>query len=156
MTKKTAQSPGPRETDLRERLLTAWTEVNALLKDSRMTKGFTYNEAVVMKLVFDRYRQDGVGLVPLRELRQRTNMLKSLLHRTVYALCTRGYLVKEACGGDARAVCVRPAPERLADFIPVHERSLQMAQAVIDAVGEADAACFVRVCEKFVGAGLRF
>lgn len=135
--------------DLRERLLSAWIGINGFFKDSRMTQELTYNEAVVMKLVYDQYRADGVGRVPLRSILKRTNMLKSLANRTIDSLCAQGYLVKERSG---RALSLRLAPQRLADFLAVHQRPLALAQAVIDTIGPEDADRFVRICEKFLDA----
>lgn len=146
----------PEQEDLRERLLAAWLGLSASLKNTRMTKGITYNEAAVMKLVYDRYRLDGVGLTAVRSIRQQTGMLKSLANRTIDSLCAQGYLTKEQGGTDARLLYVRPVPERLSGFLAVHEQSLRTAQDVIDVIGERDAACFVRICEKFLAAGVRF
>lgn len=141
--------------DLRERLLTAWIGINGMFKDSRMTRELTYNEAVVMKLVYDQYRADGLGRVPMQTVLKRTNMLKSLANRTVNSLCEQGYLLKERDDEDARALFIRPAPDRLPDFLTVHGHSLGLVQAVIDVIGEEDAAQFVRICEKLLGAGLQ-
>lgn len=135
--------------DLQERLLSAWIGINGFFKDSRMTRELTYNEAVVMKLVYDQYRADGVGRVPLRFILKRTNMLKSLANRTVDSLCAQGYLVKER---DGRALVLRFAPRRLPDFLAVHQRPLALAQAVIDVIGPEDAERFARICEKFLDA----
>lgn len=139
--------------DLRERLLNAWIGLNGYLKDSRVTQAMTYNEAVTMKLVLDQYRQDGVGRTPVQAILRKTRMLKSQVNRTVNALCRQGYLTKEKGGEeDARALFVRPAPERLADFLAVHARSLQMAQTIIDVIGAEDAAQFVRICQRLLAA----
>ena len=46
---------------LEENMLDAWIGARGMLKDSKITKNLTYNEAVVMKIVYDQYRQDGVG-----------------------------------------------------------------------------------------------
>lgn len=138
--------------DLRERLLNAWIGLNGYLKDSRVTQTMTYNEAVTMKLVLDQYRQDGVGRTPVQAILRKTRMLKSQVNRTVNALCRQGYLTKEKGGEDARALFVRPAPERLADFLAVHARSLQMAQTIIDVIGAEDAAQFVRICQRLLAA----
>ena len=138
--------------DLRERLLNAWIGLNGYLKDSRVTQAMTYNEAVTMKLVLDQYRQDGVGRTPVQAILRKTRMLKSQVNRTVNALCRQGYLTKEKGGEDARALFVRPAPERLADFLAVHARSLQMAQTLIDVIGAEDAAQFVRICQRLLDA----
>ena len=146
----------PGENELRERMLTAWTGVNGFLKNSRMTQGITYNEAVTMKLVYEQYQRDGVGLTPVQTILKRTHMLKSLANRTINALCAQGYLTKEQSGPDARMLYVRPVPERLPDFLAVHERSLRLAGAVIDVLGEQDAESFVRICEKFLASDFQF
>ncbi len=146
----------PEKLALEERLLTAWTELSGILKNSRMTQGITYNEALTMKLVYDQYREDGVGLIAVQSLLKRTHMLKSLLNRTLNSLCAQGYLVKEQHGPDARMLYVRPVPQRLPDFLAVHRRSLRVAEAVIGAIGEEDAESFVRICQKFLAADLRF
>lgn len=143
------------ETDLRERLLSAWIGINGIFKDSRMTRDLTYNEAVVMKLVYDQYRVDDLGRVSMQTVLKRTNMLKSLANRTVNSLCEQGYLLRERDGEDARMLFVRLAPDRLSDFLVVHGRSLELVQAVIDVIGDEDAVQFVRICEKFLNAELQ-
>lgn len=140
----------PDKDELRERLLTVWIGINGFLKKSRMTRGITYNEAVTMKLVCEQYQKDGVGLTPMQTILKRTHMLKSLANRTVNALCAQGYLIKTQSDSDARMLFVRPVPERLPDFLAVHERSLQYAGAIIQILGEEDAQSFVRICEKFL------
>lgn len=142
--------------ELQERLLAAWIGLNGLLKDSRMTREMTYNEAVIMKLVYDQYREDGVGRTAVRHILKETNMLKSLVNRTVNSLCAQGYLVKERGSEDGRNLFVRPVPERLPDFLSVHSHSLQMAQDIIDVIGEADAENFVRICGKLAAADVKF
>ena len=143
------------ETDLRERLLSAWIGINGIFKDSRVTRDLTYNEAVVMKLVYDQYRVDDLGRVSMQTVLKRTNMLKSLANRTVNSLCEQGYLLRERDDEDARMLFVRLAPDRLSDFLVVHGRSLELVQAVIDVIGDEDAVQFVRICEKFLNAELQ-
>lgn len=137
--------------ELRERVLDGWIELNSRLKDSRMTQSLTYNEAVVMKRVYDRYRADGVGRTSMQELLRQTNMLKSLMNRTLNALCAQGYLVKEREG---RSLYVRPVPQRLADFLVVHRHSLELVERIVDVVGREDAEHFVRICQKLTAAEL--
>lgn len=136
--------------DIRERLLTAWIGINSLFKDSRMTRELTYNEAIVMKLVYDQYRADGEGRTAVRSILKRTHMLKSMVNRTIDSLCAQGYLVKERDERDARALRVRPVPQRLGGFLAIHQRSLDIVQAVIDVIGPEDAEEFARICEKLL------
>lgn len=141
--------------ELCERMLEAWIEVNGMLKDSRITQGLTYNEAIVMRLVYGQYRADGVGRVAAGQIARETNMLKSLVNRTVGALCDRGYLLRERGGRDGRNVFVRPVESRLEDFLAVHRRSLALVEQIIGVVGREDAQSFVRMAEKLSQAGLR-
>lgn len=140
---------------LQEQLLRAWIGVNGMLKNSQATRELTYNEAVVMKLVYDRYQADGVGRTAVGSIVLETNMLKSLVTRTVGALCAKGYLIRERDGADARALFVRPSASHLPDFLAVHRRSLALARQIIDVVGPEDAAAFVRMYEKLTAAGFR-
>lgn len=142
-------------TDLREQLLDAWIKINALLKDSRMTRDLTYNEAIVMRLAFNQYRNDGVGRVAVQRILKETGMLKSLVNRTVDSLCAQGFLVKERGERDRRSLYVRPIPGKLSAFVSVHERSLQIVEQVIQIIGETDAAVFVRCCEKLSAVDIR-
>lgn len=141
--------------ELYERLLEAWIEVNGMLKDSRITRDLTYNEAIVMKLVYDQYRSDGTGRTAVGRIVRETNMLKSLVNRTVNALCAKGYLVKERGERDGRNVFVCPVEDRLEDFLAVHRRSLALVRQIVDLVGPEDAWSFVRMSQKLSQAGLR-
>lgn len=134
---------------LDERLIGAWIDLNGKLKDSQMTQGMTYNEAVTMKTVYDRYRADGQGRTAVSELLRSTNMLKSLMNRTLNSLCQQGYLVKEREG---RRQYVTPVPQRLDDFLQVHRRSLELARRIIAVIGEEDAQRFVDICQKLSAA----
>lgn len=142
--------------ELQERMLSAWIGLNGMLKDSRMTQNLTYNEAIVMKLVYDQYKADGVGQTTMRHIVKETRMVKSLVNRTVDSLCAQGYLYKERDETDARNLFVLPQVERLEDFLAVHRHSLQMVQSVIDVIGQEYAQTFVHIYEKLNTANLQF
>ena len=141
--------------ELTERLLEAWIGINGMLKDSRITRDLTYNEAIVMKLVYSRFQADGTGRTAVRYIREQTNMLKSQMNRTINALCDQGYLCKERDPEDLRSLFVRPVPERMPDFLSVHTQSLELAQRIIAIIGEDDAEAFVRMYGKLAAAGVR-
>ncbi len=141
--------------ELPEQLLEAWIGVNGMLKDSRITSKLTYNEAVVMKLVYSHYKEDGIGRTAVQYIRKEMNMLKSQVNRTINSLCMQGYLCKERDERDARILYVRPVPGRISDFLDIHNQSLKLARSIIDIVGEADAEGFVRMYGKLSAAGIR-
>lgn len=57
---------GERDRRLEEDLILAWLRATSVLKNTRITRKMIYNEAVVMAIVYERYREDGVGAVSLR------------------------------------------------------------------------------------------
>lgn len=136
------------EIALDEQVLSAWIRLNSVLKDSRMTKDLTYNEAIVMNLVYRRYVQDPHALVSVKAITHETNMLKSQVNRTITALCDQGFLTKQRDSEDGRNLFVAPVAEKLPEFLAVHAHSLAMVQAVIEAIGEEDARTFVSISER--------
>ncbi len=127
-----------------EALVLAWVKLSAVIKNNRITEGLMYNEAIVMLLVYNEYRRTGEAL-PLAEIIAQTRMLKSLANRTVSALEEKG-LAKRVCDPrDKRAVSVMLVPERIDEFLRVHRRSLALARAVREEIGEEDARAFLRL-----------
>ena len=141
------------EEALGEVLIGAWVQLTGALKNTRMTQGMNYNEAIVMMLAYNRFREDGEGRISFGEITEKTKMLKSLVNRTITALEQKGLL--ERCEGrDKRMTFVRPVRERLDVFLAVHNQSLALAQAAIAVVGEEDIRTFVRISDKIAGAEL--
>lgn len=136
---------------LGEALITSWVRLTSTLKNSRLTQGLNYNEAIVMNIAYRRYREDGEGLVAFKEIVKETKMLKSLVNRTIDSLGEKG-LLERAEGADKRTTFVRPVKEKLGEFLSVHEQSLSIAQSVVDIIGEEDARTFVRITERIVAA----
>lgn len=141
------------ETD--EALISSWVSLTAILKNTRITQGMNYNEAIVMMTCYHRFREDGIGEVSFRELVAKTAMLKSLVNRTVNALLAQGYLTRRT-GEDRRTCFVRPVKERLDAFLEVHSRSLDLARAMRKIIGEEDARAFIRLVQKISAAPLEY
>ena len=137
--------------DLEEDVIGAWVRLTGLLKNTRLTDGLQYNEAIIMNIVYRKYREDGKGLVSFKNIVTETSMLKSLVNRTIDSLVAKELL--ERCdGADRRTTFVRPVKKNLEEFLRVHEQSLGIAQAVVSIIGKKDAETFVRISEKIVTA----
>ena len=136
---------------LEEQVISAWVRLTGLLKNTRITKGMVYNEAIVMLVAYNRYREDGVGMVSFKEIVSETRMLKSLVNRTIDALVERGLLVR--CEGkDKRTTFVRILSDNIDGYLQVHAQSLALATKMIGLIGEEDARAFVRISEKVASA----
>ena len=146
-----AKHTGKEQKELEEALILSWIRVTAVLKNTRITKKMIYNEAVVMAIVYDRYKKDGAGAVSFGDICKRTRMLKSLVNRTIGSLVKRGFLERRT-GEDKRTTYVLPVAKKLPEFLEEHERSLSLARRVIDLIGEEDARAFCRIADKVFNA----
>lgn len=137
------------EQPLEEQVITAWVRLTGLLKNTRITKGMVYNEAIVMLFAYNRYREDGIGVISFKEIVTETRMLKSLVNRTIDSLVAKGYLAR--CEGkDKRTTFVRILPENIGEYLDVHEQSLSLASHMIGIIGREDAEAFVRIVNKIL------
>ena len=134
-------------------LLKAWVKLSSILKNSRITKGLMYNEATIMLLLYDRYLQDGMGMISIKEITAETKMLKSLVNRTINALEKKGLLERCEGSGDKRVIYVKCIQEKLPVFLEVHNSSLQLAQGIIGIIGPEDAETFIRIVQKLENSG---
>lgn len=134
-------------------LLKAWVKLSSILKNSRITKGLMYNEATIMLLLYDRYLQDGMGIISIKEITAETKMLKSLVNRTINALEKKGLLERCEGSGDKRVIYVKCIQEKLPVFLEVHNSSLRLAQGIIGIIGPEDAETFIRIVQKLENSG---
>ncbi len=141
------------ETTREDRLLRAWVKLSGILKNNRITKGLMYNEATVMLLVYNRYMEDGEGLISVKEIIKETNMLKSLVNRTLNSLEKKGLILRLRGEGDRRMLYIKCVKEKLDVFLAVHRSSLKVANGIIEIIGEEDAENFIRIVKKIEGAG---
>lgn len=141
------------ETDetLGENLIAAWVSLTSVLKNSRLTQGMNYNEAIVMLLAYRRYLADGQGLISFKEITQETKMLKSLVNRTIDSLEKKGFL-KRFSGADKRMTFVCVVQENLDKYLSVHEQSLQIARQIVEIIGEESAKTFIDIAGKITAA----
>jgi len=143
------------QTTVEDRLLTAWVKLSGILKNSRITKGLMYNEATVMLLLYNRYLEDGDGLISVKEIISETGMLKSLVNRTINSLEKKGLLLRCQGTQDKRTLYVKCVKERLDVFLEVHSSSLCVAKGILDIIGHDDAETFIRIVEKIDRSGYK-
>ena len=136
-----------------EKLLGAWVTLSGIIKNSRITKGLQYNEAIIMNVIYNRYTEDGAGLVSIKEITAKTRMLKSLVNRTVNSLIKKGFLERSKSSGDKRVVYVKCVQDKMDTFLKVHGGSIKIANSIIEILGEEDTKAFIRIVEKIEKSG---
>lgn len=134
-----------------EELILAWVRLTCVLKNSRLTEGLSYNEAIVMLRAYNRFRQNGEGVVSFKEISDETHLLKSHVHHTIEMLVEKG-LLERVEKGDRRMSFVRLVPENLEEFLRVHRKSLALAHDIHRILGEEDTTAFLRIAEKICSA----
>ena len=132
--------------ELEEQCIRAWINLTGLLKNTRVTKGMIYNEANVMLMLYQRYMEDGEGIVSFKEIVAETHMLKSLVNRTIDALEKKGYVERLDGKADKRTTFVRPID--FTEYLKVHQATLDMVSSIIEMIGEEDARVFLRIAKK--------
>lgn len=133
--------------ELEEQLIAAWIRLTGTLKNTRITHGMIYNEAIVLSIAYARYKKDGTDTIPFKEIASETRMLKSLVNRTVDSLEKKG-LVERIDGQDKRTTNVRLVKEKLDVYLEMHAHTLEMVRGIVQIVGRKDAEAFVRIAKK--------
>lgn len=136
-----------------EKLLQSWITLSGIIKNCRITTGLLYNEAIIMNILYTRLCCDGEGIVSVKDITQKTKMLKSLVNRTINSLEKKGFLVRCEMSGDKRIAYVKCAKEKLDAFLEVHSASVVHAQNIIDIIGKEDTEAFIRIVNKIDEAG---
>ena len=130
-------------------LIRAWVSLSSMLKNSRFTKELSYNEAIVMLLLYEA----GEEPVSLKEITTSTHMLKSQVNRTVNALEAKGLLERCDGEGDRRVAYVRLRKEKIELFLQVHASTMAIARQISDIIGPEDTANFIRIADKLADSG---
>lgn len=134
-------------------LLRSWVQLSGILKNSRFTKELPYNEAIVMLMLYEKYQQDGKGILSVKEITTSTRMLKSLVNRTINALENKGLLIRCQSQGDKRIGYVQCVEEQLGVFLQVHASSMEIAKQISIIIGPEDTEAFIRIVQKLQNAG---
>lgn len=142
------------EEALREQILEAWVGMTCMIKNSRLTEGLTYNEAILMMFAYQNHRVDGMGEISVGALLRKTNMLKSQISRTVESLTEKGLIEKMRGEEDGRTLQLKISSKGMAVFTPIHNRSLAMVDRVLALIGTEDAEAFVRIYQQLSSAEL--
>ena len=126
-------------TDMREQLLDAWLNLSSTITNERLVSGFSYNEALVMNLLYQQYNNETGRPLTATVLCRQTNILKSQMNAILNALEKKQMILRSRSRGDRRQIEVKLNPEYLDEFIQCHERSLKLAEGVQEQLNEEEA-----------------
>ncbi len=140
------------ENNLQNNLILSWVKLSGIIKNNRITTGLTYNEAIVMLILYSNYLKDGAGLTSIQDIIKETGMLKSLTNRTVGNLKQKGLIEYSVGTSDRRTRFVKCVEEKLDVFLQVHNSSLSVAKSIMDIIGQDDTKTFINIVNKLANA----
>lgn len=128
---------------LEERLIETWIELTSLIKNNRITKTISYNEAVVLNLVYKAYlKNEGIYI---QEILRITKMLKSLCNRTLNELISKGFIIKKMVKNQG-LLFFNSLKEK--DYLKIHQETLNYIAPIIKVFGQEDTEEFIRIVSK--------
>lgn len=143
------------ENNIQNSLIGSWVKLSGIIKNSRITTGLKYNEAIVMLSIYSRYLADGEGFTSVQDIIKETGMLKSQVNRTLGELEKQGLITFTKGKKDRRTKFVKCVKEKLDIFLTVHNSSVKVAEKIVDIIGKDDAETFVRIVTKLSDAGYK-
>lgn len=130
-------------------LIQAWVQLSGILKNCRLTDQLTYNESIVMLQL---YLANGEP-ISIKQITEKTRMLKSQVNRCINALEEKGLLRRCDGEGDRRIGYVRSVSDRMDVFMQVHSTSMGIADSISKIIGPDDTQAFIRIANKLTHSG---
>lgn len=128
---------------MKEELIQSWIELTAVIKNNRVTKSISYNEAIILNYAYHSYKKNE-GLY-MQEILKKTKMLKSLCNRTIHLLIDKNFLRREL---DGNQVVVYLNPDKVKDYLDIHKETFDYLEPIFEVLDEKDQMDFIRIANK--------
>lgn len=121
-----------------ENLLEAWIKMEMSIRGNRVLSEMSFNEMVVCHILLSYERKN--AFLTATDLCDRMHLLKSQMNAMLTSMETRGYLVRVRSDNDRRKVYAEITDAGRAEYYREHQQVIQIMQAIMDAIGEENAA----------------
>lgn len=118
-----------------EELINAWIRLSVSLRNDKITKNLTFNEAIVCNFIFN-YEKLHNKPMQIKELCEKASMTKPLMNRVLNDLEIKGMVIREKNTKDMRNVYVRLKSDQVVRYKSEHLNSMRVAKNVADLIGE--------------------
>lgn len=137
---------------LTEELLDAWLKLSAVVSNNRLVSGFSFNEAFVLNLLYKHQLENQEKKLTATDLCRQTHILKSQMNAILTSLEKKQMIFRRRSETDRRQIEVEINPDKKAEFMECHERSLQFVEGVLHRVGKEDGAQAVAILNRLASA----
>ena len=124
--------------DAREQLLQAWLDMSMMIRGNRLVSGFSLNEMVICRILYDR-RERGGEAVTATELCRRMQLLKSQINKILTAMEKSGAIERVRSESDKRKIEIRLCEKGVQQYEQEHARILKIIDHVRLSLGEENA-----------------
>lgn len=130
---------------MKEELIRNWIELTAIIKNNRIIKSISYNEAIILNYAYEAFLQEK-GLF-MQEILKKTKMLKSLCNRTLNQLIEKKFLRKSVVKNQ---VIVYFNEDKVEDYLKIHQETFSSLQPIFEVLDTEDQMDFIRISEKLL------
>lgn len=123
--------------NLQERFINSWVDLNMELRENRILLELSFNEIIVINYIINA-EYNGENYVTTTELSKKMNLLKSQINAILLKLEKKHLITKNQNVIDKRVVEIKLTKKGRAIYEKEHERSLKIADNIIDLIGEEE------------------
>lgn len=123
--------------NLQERFINSWVDLNMELRENRILLELSFNEIIVINYIINA-EHNGEEYVTTTELSKKMNLLKSQINAILLKLEKKDLITKNQNVIDKRVVEIKLTKKGRAIYEKEHERSLKIADNIIDLIGEEE------------------
>ncbi len=118
-----------------EELLQAWIDMSLRIRGNRLVTGFSFNEIVICRILYEQQQQGGKP-VTATELCRRMQLLKSQINKILTSMEKQGLIERIRSEEDKRKMEIRLKPGAEHVYLNAHERILRIMNHVCQQLGE--------------------
>lgn len=119
-----------------EELLRTWLMISSKIRTHRYVENMTYNEALILGILNYQRTVSMIPYVQLKDLCEKTQMLKSAINRIVNNLVEKGYVERIKLDSNKKAVYIKMTDLAITEYELEHQKGLAIASVVIREMGE--------------------
>lgn len=124
--------------DRQEQLLQAWLNMSLMIRGNRLLSGFSLNEMVVCRILYERKLSQGAA-VTATELCQKMHLLKSQINKILTSMENAGVIERVRSEQDRRKIEICMKEEAVQVYEKEHARILRIMNHVCEQLGEDQA-----------------
>lgn len=110
---------------IREQLLESWINMSLVIRGNRIVSGFSFNEMIICRILFDRHVSGGQN-VTATELCKQMRLLKSQINKLLTNMEKEGLIERKRSESDKRKIEITLTAQAVELYSKEHEHILEI------------------------------